>query len=101
MKKQINLPLIILLSFFSLSVAGQKMLTANEAADFVQRQRDTASNWYDKPGATKQDIERGIEELKASMRFLNSEQVKNISPKNPYLTGRNTDVLREMVYAYA
>ncbi|QKJ32513.1 hypothetical protein HQ865_23040 [Mucilaginibacter mali] len=101
MKTPLRIALFVLASAFSLPLFAQQGTPGNLAADFVQRQRDTARHLYNKDHATKQDIEQGIGVLKRSIRFLDSPAIKKMAETNMYLKFRRSDVLREMVYAYA
>lgn len=101
MKAFPRVSLLILVSVLSFSVYAQQRSAGDQAADFVQRQRDTARQLYNKDGATKQELDQSIAVLKRSVRFLDSVPIQKMAETNRYLRFRKSDVLRDMLYAYA
>lgn len=101
MKAPLRTVLFILASAFSLSIFAQQRSPGDAAADFVQRQRDTARQLYNKKGATKQELDQSIAVLNRSVRFLDSVPIQKMAETNRYLKFRKSDVLRDMLYAYA
>ena len=99
MKTQ-SLSLLIVL-FAGISTAfAQKTYTGNEAADWVQSQRDIANELIDAK-STPAQVEKGVMILKKAIAFLDSVPIKELAAGNPYLYYRRSDANRDLASGYA
>lgn len=95
---------ILSLSFLFLLLIGhsafaQKNYTGDQAADYVQSQRQIADPLLDKSSTTAQ-IEKGVTILRNSLLFLDSVPIKEMARNNAYLWYRRSDVNRDIAYGY-
>lgn len=73
----------------------------NGAADYVQRERDKAWEYYDKKNHTQAEIEKGITIMKNAIALLDSPYVKEMARNNDYLYSRRSDATRDLAGGYA
>jgi carboxyl-terminal processing protease len=87
--------------FVSVSGFAQKRYSGNEAADYIQRERDKAWVYYDKKDHTHAEIEKAIRILDSAIGLLDSPYVQEMAQTNPYLYYRKQDALRDLAGGYA
>ena len=80
---------------------GQKPASAQAAYDYVQGLRHEAEKLWAKNGASKEEIERGIETLKKALVYLDDSLVAELARGDLYLRGRRADVLVDLAKANA
>ena len=90
---------ILLLACFSNAFA-QKTYTGNEAADWVQSQRNIADDLIDTK-STPAQVEKGVMILKKAIAFLDSVPIKELAAGNTYLYYRRSDANRDLASGYA
>ncbi|MBK0379638.1 S41 family peptidase [Mucilaginibacter segetis] len=83
------------------SAFAQKIYTGNEAADYVQSERDKAWVYYDKKDHSMAEIEKAIRILDNAVAFLDTPYIKEMAKTNPYLYYRRQDALRDLAGGYA
>ncbi|HTD40980.1 MAG TPA: S41 family peptidase [Mucilaginibacter sp.] len=99
MKTKILSLLIVLLACFT-NAFGQKIYTGNEAADWVQSQRNIADDLIDAK-STPAQVEKGVMILKKALAFLDSVPIKELAAGNAYLYYRRSDANRDLASGYA
>ena len=87
--------------FVSVSAFAQKRYSGNDAADYIQRERDKAWVYYDKKDHTKAEIEKAIRILDNAIGLLDSPYVQEMAKTNAYLYYRKQDALRDLAGGYA
>ena len=91
--------LIVLLACFT-NVFAQKTYTGNEAADWVQSQRNIADELIDVK-STPAQVEKGVRILEKAIAFLDSVPIKQLAAGNAYLYYRRSDANRDLASGYA
>ena len=98
MKTKILPLLIVLLACFT-NVIAQKTYTGNEAADWVQSQRNIADELFDVK-STPAQVEKGVRILEKAIAFLDSVPIKELAAGNAYLYYRRSDANRDLASGY-
>jgi carboxyl-terminal processing protease len=99
MKTKILSLLVVLLACFTTAFA-QKTYTGNEAADWVQSQRNIADELFDVK-STPAQVEKGVKILEKAIAFLDSVPIKRLAAGNAYLYYRRSDANRDLASGYA
>lgn len=99
MKIKFVFPAIFLFTCFSNAFA-QKTYTGNEAADWVQSQRNIADPLIDTKSTTAQ-VEKAVVVLRNALTFLDSVPIRQLAANNAYLYYRRTDANRDLACGYA
>lgn len=99
MKTKILSLLIILLAAIT-NVFAQKTYTGNEAADWVQAQRNIANDLIDTK-STPAQVEKGVMILKKALAFMDSVPIRELAAGNTYLYYRRSDANRDLASGYA
>ena len=94
------LPLLIVLLACFTNVIAQKTYTGNEAADWVQSQRNIADELFDVK-STPAQVEKGVRILEKAIAFLDSVPIKELAAGNAYLYYRRSDANRDIASGYA
>jgi C-terminal processing protease CtpA/Prc len=94
------LPLLLVLLACFTNVIAQKTYTGNEAADWVQSQRNIADELFDVKSAPAQ-VEKGVRILEKAIAFLDSVPIKELAAGNAYLYYRRSDANRDIASGYA
>ena len=95
----ISLAMALLTPALPLLVRAQSRTSAQAAYDDVQKQRKEAEKLWAKQGASKEDIEQGIEILKKALVYLDDPLVAELARGNLYLKARRADALRDLAKA--
>ncbi len=99
---KLKLIFIFLISvILSQNLFAQKNYTGDEAADYVQEQRELANALIEKNSPTATEINKGINILKKSLLFLDSLPIKELALNNAYLWYRRSDANRDLAKGYA
>lgn len=91
--------LIALLACFT-TLFAQKTYTGNEAADWVQSQRNIADELIDLK-STPAQVKKGVRILEKAIAFLDSVPIRQLAAGNAYLYYRRSDANRDLASGYA
>jgi len=98
MKNKFILSAIFL--FACLNAFAQKNYTGNEAADWIQSQRNIADDLFDVK-STPEQVTKGVKILEHTIAFMDSLPIKQLAAGNAYLYYRRSDVERDIASGYA
>lgn len=93
--------LCLCFTFIGQVLTAQERSQSMQYYDKAQKNRDIADDLYEKKNATPADIDKGLEILKGTIRFLDSIPVVEAGEGNIYLKARKHDVYMDMARAYS